>query len=57
MVIGSQFGETAYISQINRNMKNKSGSHEQELGPRSEMFSLGVAGADGVPNSNNAAVL
>jgi len=42
--MGSQFGETAYISDVNR------GSHEHELGPRAESFSLGVAGEDGAPN-------
>jgi len=42
-----QFGNTAYISEVNRARKVKSDAQEQELGPRAEIFSR-VAGVDGV---------
>jgi len=56
-VLGSQFRETIYISEVNGARKVKSnaqvaGSYEQELRPRADMFFLGVAGEDSAPNSN-----
>ena len=45
-----QFGESVYISKVNRARKVKSDvCYEQELRPRAEIFSLGVAGEDSAP--------
>ena len=48
-----QFGEIAYISEVNEADKIwRTGSHEQELGPRAEIVSLGMAGEDSASNFN-----
>jgi len=54
--MGPRFGETAYISKVNRAKKVKFDAQvstkELGVGPRAENVSLGMAGEDGAHNSN-----
>jgi len=53
-VLGPQYGETVYISEVAGSRKVK--SHTQvamnKNGSRAEVFFLGLAGEDSAPNSN-----